>query len=311
MAMAKTWKQHSLLLPVKRLIKRPPRIPPKGSDPAGLGMTTKVRYKVAYDHRPILTQWADKVGVRDYVAEKVGAKYLNELYAVSSSAASIDFTQLPRDFSFKPSHGSGAGIFVHEDADPNNSLPANAENIVWEDKFHIHPDKVDFEALKNIGAHWLTMRYENYHSWFEWAYKDVEAKLLVEKYLTDPSGLPPTNCGIYTFHGVPKYMIIYNVFSGFRVIVTPEWEYISVPKSKWHLDPREQMPQKPENLQELLEVAATLSGGIDFVRVDLYNLGSKITFGEMTNYPGGGRTPKYSEEFEALSGSYWKHFDEY
>jgi len=84
-----------------------------------------------------------------------------------------------------------------------------------------------------------------------------------------------------------------------------------VTSKKWPLASRENMPAKPENLAEMLKIAAELSGGIDFVRVDLYNDGEKITFSEMTNYPGGGRSPAYSLEFDQSISKYWKSFDGY
>jgi len=38
----------------------------------------------------------------------------------------------------------------------------------------------------------------------------------------------------------------------------------------------------------MIEIAELLSKEVDFVRVDLYDLGSRIVFGELTNYPDGG-----------------------
>ncbi len=42
---------------------------------------------------------------------------------------------------------------------------------------------------------------------------------------------------------------------------------------------------KPENFEEMLEVARKLSAGDEYVRVDLYNVDGKIYFGEMTYTP--------------------------
>jgi hypothetical protein len=311
MATKRKWRAHPLLIPIKNKIRKPPHVPAQGSDPSAMGFTTKVRYKVAYDHRPILTLWADKVGVRKYVAEKVGEKYLNEVYIETNDVADLDFSKVPREFAFKPSHGSGAGIFVHEGADRSALLPKNIEDLVWRDKFHIHPDNLDLDALKKIGEKWLSMRYENNNPWYEWAYQDVEARLLVEKYLKNSDGSTPTNYLVYTFAGVPKYVINYNVFTGFIAIVTPEWEHIEIDTKAWTLATREEVPPKPARFEEMLEVASKLSGGIDFVRVDLYEVNGKVIFGEMTNYPGGGRTPIYSKDFDALTSSFWKSFDGY
>ena len=46
--------------------------------------------------------------------------------------------------------------------------------------------------------------------------------------------------------------------------------------------------REPPNLALMLETAEKLGSGLDFVRVDLYDIGSRIYFGEMTFTPGGG-----------------------
>jgi len=307
----KRWRNHPLLRPLKNLIRKPLPIPPQGTDPSTLGFTAKVRYKIAYDRRPLLALWADKVEVRTYVKDTVGESYLNEVFISTNKMSEIDFAALPREFAFKPSHGSGAGVFVHEGADKDALLPVNIDDLEWRDKFHIHPDSVDFDALRKIGEKWLTMRYENNNPWFEWAYQGVEARVLVERYLKNQDGSTPTNFLFYTFAGEPKYVIIFNVFTGFRAIVDTKWEYIEIETKTWSLAKREEIPAKPNNFDELVAVASKLSGGVDFVRVDLYDVNEKIIFGEMTNYPGGGRSPIYSPEFDARSSSYWTKFDNY
>ena len=44
----------------------------------------------------------------------------------------------------------------------------------------------------------------------------------------------------------------------------------------------------PNNLNQMIDVAEKLSIGMPFLRVDLYNVGGKIYFGEMTFFPAGG-----------------------
>ena len=45
---------------------------------------------------------------------------------------------------------------------------------------------------------------------------------------------------------------------------------------------------KPKNYEEMLEIAEKLSEDFPAVRVDLYNIGGKIYFGELTFYPWSG-----------------------
>jgi len=46
--------------------------------------------------------------------------------------------------------------------------------------------------------------------------------------------------------------------------------------------------EEPNNLSELLSVAAKLSKDFMYVRVDLYSINNRILFGELTFHPYGG-----------------------
>ena len=54
---------------------------------------------------------------------------------------------------------------------------------------------------------------------------------------------------------------------------------------------------KPNNLDEMLEVATKLSEGFIFIRVDLYAVGNKITFGELTFFSSAGLIKSTIERF--------------
>jgi hypothetical protein len=41
-------------------------------------------------------------------------------------------------------------------------------------------------------------------------------------------------------------------------------------------------PEKPKNLKKMIEIAKILYDGFTFVRVDLYDTGNNIWFGELT-----------------------------
>ena len=74
----------------------------------------KIIYKMMFDRRPILTRITDKLRAREYVAERIGARYLTELYQVCRSPAEIDWHGLPRRFVIKATHGTAMNIFVRD-----------------------------------------------------------------------------------------------------------------------------------------------------------------------------------------------------
>ena len=60
--------------------------------------------------------------------------------------------------------------------------------------------------------------------------------------------------------------------------------------------------KKPENFEEMIEIAERLAKGTLFVRVDLYNLDGQIKFSEFTFFPGGGMARFDPEEAEMRIG---------
>ena len=64
--------------------------------------------------------------------------------------------------------------------------------------------------------------------------------------------------------------------------------------------------EKPKCLLELLQVAESLSAELPFCRIDLYEYGDQIFFGEITLHPEGGYGPFGSKqedlEFASLLG---------
>jgi hypothetical protein len=69
------------------------------------------------------------------------------------------------------------------------------------------------------------------------------------------------------------------------------WEKLALLKKK-HAHNHE-MP-KPRNFDKMLEYATVLSQGSPFVRVDLYDTGDKVFFGEITFTPHGGLLRYYT-----------------
>lgn len=60
---------------------------------------------------------------------------------------------------------------------------------------------------------------------------------------------------------------------------------------------------RPKNLEHMIEVAEKLAEDFPCIRVDLYNVGGKIYFGELTFTSYGGLMDYFTEEFQILAGS--------
>jgi hypothetical protein len=266
----------------------------------------KIRYKMAHDRRKILTTFADRVAVRDYVTERIGKSFLTEIYAVLDSAGLdfFDIASLPRNFVIKATHGSGGVIIVSEYADPAFLLPENLDQIGW-DRFLLHPSSFDWNQCKSVLRKLLNLNYSYIPGTFpEWAYKDVPPKILIEEYLCRPHE-PLIEMKVFTFNGVCECILVQRNLSDdiTRDLYSSDWEKLSV--NLGFLNSSVPM-MRPENLEEIIRISEALALDHDHVRVDLYCFSDKVIFGELTNYNSGGRQFFSPETFDLKIGRSWK-----
>ena len=269
----------------------------------------KILYKMAFDRRDLLTDFADKVAVRKIVHKLVGDEYLTDLYAVFS-LSDLDlfcFKNLPRNFVIKVSHGSGGVIIVSDKESKLRKLPQMNEikSIGWS-RFSIHPDNFDSALVKAMLSNWLTMSYFWYPGFFpEWAYKNIQPQVLIEEFLGDKVS-ELNDYRFYIFNGRCEFIAtgppFYSRMGMERNFYTVDWELLPVlgayPNCTTILDP-------PKNLDEMIKVSESLARGIDHIRVDLYSIGERTIFGELTNYSNSGREKFTPDLFNYEFGKSW------
>ena len=73
-----------------------------------------------------------------------------------------------------------------------------------------------------------------------------------------------------------------------------------------HINPAAEPPAEiPASIDEMIRIAEALGAGTDLVRVDLYEIGGRILFGELTNYPSAGRGSFDPPEYDEILGAAW------
>jgi hypothetical protein len=263
----------------------------------------KLKYKMAYDRRNILKIWADKNKVRAYVEEKIGPKYLNDVYGVFINSEDINIGIFPRNFVVKANHGSGAVIIVSEQAPKENSLPKDSRKVNWE-RFYIHPDSLIWLDLLNIVNRWMTLDFYKSPSHFpEWAYKDIPPRIIFEKFLGD-DGQVASDYRFFIFNGICQYIEVDCSWSNLptRNMFDSEWNPVNVTLK---FPPAIPTPSRPTEMGKMIMLAEKLADGIDHVRVDFYLVGNKIIFGEMTNYHTSGQQIFYPLDFNYTFAKNW------
>ena len=240
----------------------------------------KLQWLKLHDRNPLYTTLVDKYAVRQYVADKIGEEYLIPLVGGPwKNANEIDFDALPEQFVLKCNHDSG-GV------------------IVCKDK-----SKLDVEAARAKLNKRLGLNY--YYANREWPYKNVEPCIIAEKYLEN-HGTDLSDYKWYCFDGEPKYLLItedrnrggeQTKYNYFDMDYTALPFYNSGPHSR-------NLPNKPDHFAQMKEAAGKLAEGFPHIRVDLYEVGDCVYFGELTLYDSSGMEKFDPPEWDETIGGW-------
>lgn len=234
------------------------------------------------------TELADKCKVRDYVEGLGLGKYLVKLYAVWYDAKEVNFDALPETFIIKANNGDGKGT---------NKIIRKSE-LTEEKKAELVKKIDEWLHRKNIGA---------LHA--EPQYKGMKPCVIAEEVLPcDPGTTTLTDYKIWCFNGKAYYVWICNDRSAggnSAHVMTYDLDWNAHPEfSVFNSDYlRGEIIPKPQNFEEMIQVAEKLSQGFPELRVDLYNVQGKIYFGELTFTSQGGFMDYYTPEFNLELGS--------
>ncbi len=242
----------------------------------------KIFWMELYTDTSMWSKLTDKYEVRDFVTQRVGGQYLNELYGVYDSVDTINYETLPKAFILKTTNGCTSYMIV-------------------EDKEHLN--RLD---VKKAFSFWLKFHYGDLTA--QPHYEPIQPRIIAEKLLrpqNDGNDML-TDFKFYCFNGVPLYCNVFtqrqtNSHRYKRMIYDMNWNkhpelYDSKIDAAYLIDNF----SEPICFDEMKMIAAKLSKGFPFVRVDLYDIDGKPVFGEMTFTPG--IDTHYTLEFQRKLG---------
>lgn len=241
-----------------------------------------------YNYRfPLQSIVSDKLLVRDYVKEKIGEKYLIPLLGSWEEYSDIDFSSLPERFVLKCNHDSG-GL------------------VVCTDKANLNYE----EAKKKIEK---SLKSNFFYIGREYQYRNIKPMIICEEFISD-NGKVPMDYKIYCFNGKPDVILVCrdrfvkNTHRASYLFFDQEWNFQPLDKGDENLKDID-IP-KPENLDEMIEIARKLSEDFLFARIDLYNIKGKVYFGEITLSPNSGFDSDIKYETDLMFGQkliipYW------
>lgn len=237
--------------------------------------TEKIQWLKVYDCLPIKTQLADKLAVREWVAERIGEQYLKKIYGVYERYEDIDFSKLPEEYVIKTNHGCNMQLLVIEGGKPDSTQKDRFNNFL----------KVNYA----------------YKSGYEMQYRDIKPQIFTEEFIKNTNEL--FEYLIFCFNGEPQMILFGSEKRTDNVCCTmfdTEWNNLHF-NYGGSLHEFEIPP--PKNLDKMLEIARILSKDFKFVRVDLHNIDGKIYFGEMTFTPASGYMKFSNRKYDRILGN--------
>lgn len=217
-----------------------------------------------YWKNSLVKQCADKYRVREYVSNCGCGDCLNNLIGAYNTPEQIEWDSLPKSFALKLNIGCGRNYIV------------------------VDKQKEDSAILVTMMRKWLEEAPNLYLPYSEMQYKDVDPVILVEEYLGGPNGELPEDYKFYCING-KCYMTMFckdrdNHGHGAKYYyMDRDWNMITNGVGEHN------MPvEKPVCLDRAMVLAEKLCQPFPFVRVDLYLLGERIVFGELTFTPAAG-----------------------
>lgn len=229
----------------------------------------KIQYFILNKYGKIEAKLSDKYLVREYVKERGLEDILVKLYKKYDDVEQIDLDELPERFVLKANNGCG-NVFICRD----------------KKQFNLEECKKKLKkALKTNFAK------EN----FEYHYKYIKPCVICEQYLDDKKNISPVDYKFFCFDGQPDCVLTCSDRDNNLKLdyYDLNWNNLNYVKKEYK---SEKLLERPNNLEEMIEVAKVLSKGHKFVRVDLYDVNGKIYFGEMTFTPSAGTMYKNTQE---------------
>lgn len=229
---------------------------------------------------PLMTLISDKLRVRDYVAQNIGGEYLIPLLWHGDNAEDIPFDELPNKFVIKANHGCGY-------------------NIIVQDK-----TQLDKAKTKKQLSRWLKENFGlDQFLGTAWAYKNIKPAIMIEEFI-GLNGKVPLDYKFFCYSGRAEFVQV--SLDRFGDASERLLDRNFSPLDVWNgLKLYTRDMAKPKNYDKMLGLADTLSKDFDFIRVDLYSVGNKIFFGELTCYPAGGIARFEPKEYDFIFGEKW------
>lgn len=244
--------------------------------------TEKLQWLKLYNRNPNYIKMVDKVQVKEYVSSLIGSKYVIPLLGVWDKPEEIDWASLPEQFVLKANNSGGnMGVVICR-------------------------DKKNFDVQRAIRMLSKSLEKDIFRDMREWPYKNVPKRVFAEKYIAPNNDARDlADYKWYCFNGEPTFCQVIQDRTTNETIdfFDVEWNHQNFIGLNPSVTPSVTPIEKPKNLETHLYIARALSKGIPFSRIDLYDTGSCIYFGEITLYPASGIGFFVPQHYDTILGN--------
>lgn len=242
----------------------------------------KLNWLKLNNRRPEYTDMVDKYKVKQFVAERVGERYVTPLLGVWDQFEEIDFDKLPEAFVLKCNH---------------DGVP-----IVVKNKHQFDKDAAAVAFRKKL-------KRDYFRGSREWPYKNVQRKIIAEPYYDSLGKRDSVEYKLTCFNGKVKFT---TICTGIAHAAFEDRNNDHFDRDWKRLDfsvnykSSGKQIEKPDFMDEMIAVAEKLADGIPYVRVDFYVIDGQIKFGEMTFFTWGGFMKFDPPQWDEILGSWMK-----
>ncbi|MGH6729897.1 MAG: ATP-grasp fold amidoligase family protein [Sphingomicrobium sp.] len=235
--------------------------------------------------RPVrFTEWVQWRKLNGH--SRAEAKLTDKLYAKTHAAARIG-----RDLAV-PTLWSGTSL----PRDPPAALPLIVKANHGCNQYRVIRTAADWARARRRTTAWMKRTYGEWLD--ERAYREARRLLLVEPFLGGEGSPLPVDYKVYVFGGIAALIQIHEARETRRC-----WTQFDLSWNRVGGVASSAAP--PLGLNAMLKAAEACARGMDFLRVDFYEVDGRLWFGEYCLYPGSGLDPFLPDSLDFDLGRLW------
>ena len=234
------------------------------------------------DIHPEYSVLVDKLMVNEYVETILGPGHVFPVLGKWKSFDEIGFDTLPNQFVLKCNHDSGSTKVIRDKS------------------------KLTKEDIDKLKSHFdYRMKQDYFIIGREYQYKGIDRYIIAQQYMQymDQPDKDIEDYKFFCFNGEPKLMFVATDRSTDVKFDFFDMDFNWLDIQNIHPNSGKKI-EKPATFEQMKKIAANLSKGIKFVRIDLYEIDGTVYFGEYTFYHGGGYCLFHPMEWEKKLGDW-------